>query len=109
MRSEPAQASAQGLRHVIVSLAALVENRLLYSRVGVGVGGFGMPQVDMQSLDLLDQQQDRLTGCAHVETLVARETAAPRAELIELCLIQSSVDDGQCKTAARTERTSSAG
>lgn len=60
-----------------------------------------MPEVDVQSLDFLDQQQDRLARRAHVGTFVGAQTAAPRAQLVELRFIQSSVDAAQCKTENR--------
>lgn len=63
-----------------------------------------VPQVDVQTLDLFDQQENRLSGRAKLRITARRKTRAPSAELLNLALIQTiaqrSVHQGpeQCTT-----------
>ena len=64
-----------------------------------------VPQIDMQTLDLFDQQQNRFSGRAKLVIAVADKTRAPGAELLDLVLVQTiaqrstSQGLGQCTTA----------
>jgi hypothetical protein len=64
---------------------------LALKRVHLGrlAGGFRVPQIDVKALDLLDQQENRLSGRAKIVIAVGIETRAPRAELLDLGLIQT--------------------
>jgi hypothetical protein len=42
----------------------------------------------MQMLDLVDQQQNRLPGCAKIVIAIGIKTCAPRAKLLDLALVQ---------------------
>jgi hypothetical protein len=58
-----------------------------------------VPQVDVQTLDLFDQQENRLSGRAKLLIVAGRKTRAPGAELLDLALVQTiaqrSVHQGQ--------------
>ena len=62
------------------------------------------PQVDVQTLDLFDQQENRLSGRAKLLIAARIETRAPGAKLLDLRLVQPiaqrSVHQGleQCTT-----------
>ena len=62
------------------------------------------PQVDVQTLDLFDQQENRLSGRAKLLIAARRKTRAPGAELLDFALVQTiaqrSVHQGleQCTT-----------
>lgn len=64
-----------------------------------------VPQVDVQTLDLLDQQENCLPGRAKLRIAAGRKTRAPSAELFDLALVQTiaqrSVHQGlgQCTAA----------
>lgn len=49
----------------------------------------GIPHVDVESLDLLDQQEDRFTGGAQLVALGARKTRSPPSQLVDLALVQT--------------------
>jgi hypothetical protein len=55
--------------------------RLLLRRLRV-------PQIDMQTLDLFDQQQNRFTGRAKIVIAIGMKTRAPGAKLLDLALVQ---------------------
>ena len=63
-----------------------------------------VPQVDVQTLDLFDQQENRLSGRAKLLVAARKKTRAPGAELLDLALVQTiaqrSVHQGlgQCTT-----------
>ena len=63
-----------------------------------------VPQVDVQTLDLFDQQENRLSGRAKLLIAAGKKTRAPGAELLDLGLVQTiaqrSVHQGleQCTT-----------
>ena len=63
-----------------------------------------VPQVDVETLDLFDQQENRLSGRAKLLIVGGRKTRAPSAELLDLGLVQTiaqrSVHQGleQCTT-----------
>ena len=63
-----------------------------------------VPQVDVQTLDLLDQQENRLSGRSKLLIAARKKTRAPGAELLDLALVQPiaqrSVHQGleQCTT-----------
>ena len=63
------------------------------------------PQVDVQTLDLFDQQENRLSGRAKLLIAARKETRAPGAELLDFAFVQTigqrSVHQGleQCTTA----------
>jgi hypothetical protein len=48
-----------------------------------------VPHVDVQSLDLFDQQENRLSGRAKLLIAVGDKTRAPGAELFDLALVQT--------------------
>jgi hypothetical protein len=50
---------------------------------------FGVPQINVKALDLLDQQENRLAGCAEIVAAVGNKTRAPGSELVDLPLIQA--------------------
>jgi hypothetical protein len=58
-----------------------------------------VPQVDVQTLDLFDQQENRLSRRAKLLIAVRKKTRAPGAELLDLALVQTiaqrSVHQGQ--------------
>ena len=64
-----------------------------------------VPQVNVQTLDLFDQQENRLSGRAKLLIAARKKTRAPSAELLDLALVQTigqrSVHQGleQCTTA----------
>jgi hypothetical protein len=53
------------------------------------LGRLCRPQIDVQTLDLFDQQQNRLSGRAKLVTAVDKKTRAPGAELLDLALVQT--------------------
>ena len=55
--------------------------RLLLRRLRV-------PQIDMQTLDLFDQQQNRFSGRAKIVIAIGMKTRAPGAKLLDLALVQ---------------------
>ena len=63
-----------------------------------------VPQVDVQTLDLFDQQENRFSGRAKLLIAAVNKTRAPGAQLFDLALVQSiaqrSVRQGlrQCTT-----------
>ena len=48
-----------------------------------------VPQVDVQTFDLVDQQENRLSGRAKLLIAVGKKTRAPGAELLDLALVQT--------------------
>ena len=70
-------------------------------RHSVSARRLGVPEVDVQSLDLLDQQEDRSPRGPDIGTVVGTQTVAPRAQLVELRFIQPFVDDGQSTTGTQ--------
>ncbi|OAI55480.1 hypothetical protein AYO48_00385 [Gaiella sp. SCGC AG-212-M14] len=64
-----------------------------------------VPHVDVQTLDLFDEQENRLSGRAKLWIGAGRKTRAPSAELLDLALVQTigqrSVHQGleQCTAA----------
>ena len=64
-----------------------------------------VPEVNVQTLDLFDQQENRLSGRAKLLIAARKKTRAPGAELLDLALVQTigqrSVHQGleQCTTA----------
>ena len=50
---------------------------------------FRVPEIDVKELDLFDQQEDGLSGRAKIVVAVGIETRTPRAELLDLRLIQT--------------------
>ena len=64
-----------------------------------------VPQVDVQALDLLDQHENRFSGCPEIVAATGSKTHAPSAELIDLALVQTigqrfpKWPKGQCTTA----------
>src|SRR5439155_20260884 len=49
----------------------------------------GVPEVDVQPFDLLDQQRDRAAGGTHLVARVGGESLAPDAEGLELVLVEA--------------------
>jgi hypothetical protein len=47
------------------------------------------PQVDVQTLDLFDQQENRFSGRAKLLIAAVNKTRAPGAQLFDLALVQS--------------------
>jgi hypothetical protein len=75
------------------------------SRLILLLRGLRVPQVDVQTLDLFDQQENRFSGGAKLEIAVCKKTRAPEAELLDLALVKtigqrSPVYDGLIKTAS---------
>lgn len=48
-----------------------------------------IPHVDVESLDLLDKQEDRFTGGAQLLALGVRKTRSPPSQLVDLALVQT--------------------
>jgi hypothetical protein len=48
-----------------------------------------VPQVDVQTLDLFDQQENRFSGRAKLLIAAVNKTRAPGAKLFDLALIQT--------------------
>ena len=48
-----------------------------------------IPEIDVKTLDLFDQQEDRLSGRPKIVIAVGMETRAPGAELLDLGLVQT--------------------
>ena len=48
-----------------------------------------VPEVNVQTLDLFDQQENRLSGRAKLLIAARKKTRAPRAELLDLVLVQT--------------------
>ena len=46
-----------------------------------------VPQVDVQTLDLFDQQENCFSGRAKLVIAVGKKTGAPGAELLDLALV----------------------
>ena len=61
---------------------SLIRMALLLHRLRV-------PQVDVQTLDLFDQQENRLSGRAKLLIAARKKTRAPGAELLDLALVQT--------------------
>ena len=63
-----------------------------------------VPEVNVQTLDLFDQQENRLSGRAKLLIAARKKTRAPGAELLDLAFVQTiaqrSVHQGleQCTT-----------
>jgi hypothetical protein len=55
--------------------------RLLLRRLRV-------PQIDMQTLDLFDQQQNRFSGRPKIVIAIGMKTYAPGTKLLDLALVQ---------------------
>jgi hypothetical protein len=47
-----------------------------------------VPQVDVQPLDLLDQEQDRAAGSAYLVAAVVEQTLAPRPQGLDLVCVE---------------------
>lgn len=47
-----------------------------------------IPEVDVESLDLFDEHQDRAAGGSDLVATVARQALAPAAERLEFLLVQ---------------------
>jgi hypothetical protein len=60
-------------------------------RLSLLVRRLRVPQVDMQTLDLFDQQQNRFSGRAKIVTAIGMKTRAPGAKLLDLALVQPIV------------------
>jgi hypothetical protein len=48
-----------------------------------------VPEVNVQTLDLFDQQENCLSGRAKIGSAVRQKTSAPGAELLDLALVQT--------------------
>jgi hypothetical protein len=59
------------------------------SRLVLLLRGLRVPQVDVQTLDLFDQQENRFSGRAKLVIAVGKKTRAPEAELLDLALVQT--------------------
>jgi hypothetical protein len=59
-------------------------SRLILLRLGLRV-----PQVNVQTLDLFDQQENRFSGGAKLEIAVGNKTRAPETELLDLALVKT--------------------
>ena len=62
---------------------------IILSRLVLLLRRLRVPQVDVQTLDLFDQQENRLSGRAKLVIAVGKKTGAPGAELLDLALIQT--------------------
>jgi hypothetical protein len=58
-------------------------------RLALLVSRLCAPQVDVQTLDLFDQQENRLSGRAKLLIVARKKTRAPGAELLDLALVQT--------------------
>jgi hypothetical protein len=59
------------------------------SRLILLLRGLRVPQVDVQTLDLFDQQENRFSGGAKLEIAVCNKTRAPETELLDLALVKT--------------------
>jgi len=68
-------------------------------RLGLLLRRLCVPQVDVQTLDLFDQQENRLSGRAKLLIAVLKKTRTPGAKLLDLVFVQTiaqrSVHQGQ--------------
>ncbi|HYX89281.1 MAG TPA: hypothetical protein VE753_07920 [Gaiellaceae bacterium] len=72
---------------------AEIVGKLLRLHLGGGLGlaradAAGMPQVDVQLLDLLDQEQDGPAGRAYLVAAVVQQTLAPSPQGLELVFVE---------------------
>ena len=58
-------------------------------RLALLLRGLRVPQVDVETLDLFDQQENRLSGRAKLLIAARKKTRAPGAELLDLALVQT--------------------
>jgi hypothetical protein len=54
---------------------------------------FGVPQVDVERFDLLDQQEDRPAGCSQLVAFGLHEPRAPAPELVDLVFVEAAAQD----------------
>lgn len=53
----------------------------------------GIPQVDVERFDFLDQEQDRLAGGTQLVTLGLRKPRSPASQLVDLVFVQALAQD----------------
>lgn len=58
--------------------------------------GFRGPEVDVKTLDLFDQDENCLSGCAQIVITTRSKARAPRAELVDLALVQTIAQRSPC-------------
>jgi len=58
--------------------------------------GFSGPEVDVKTLDLFDQHENCLSGCAQIVITTRSKTRAPRAELVDLAFVQTFAQRSPC-------------
>ena len=58
--------------------------------------GFRSPEVDVKTLDLFDQHENCFSGCAQIVITTRRKARAPRAELVDLALVQTIAQRPSC-------------
>src|SRR5712691_10330915 len=59
-----------------------------FRRVVCRAQSASVPQVDVEDLDLLDQEQNRLPGGAHLVADVVEQTLAPRPQSLQLVFVE---------------------
>jgi hypothetical protein len=62
----------------------------------VRLRGFRGPEVDVKTLDLFDEHENCLPGCAQIVIATRSKTRAPRAELVDLALVQTIAQRSPC-------------
>ena len=55
----------------------------------------GMPEIDVQSLDLLDEHRDRPAGGAHLFPRIGLKAFSPAPECLDLLFIEPLLRDAQ--------------
>jgi hypothetical protein len=56
-------------------------------------GPLGVPQVDVERFDFLDQEEDRLAGRTQLVTLSLRKSRSPASQLVDLVFVQTVAQD----------------
>jgi hypothetical protein len=62
--------------------------------------GFRGPEVDVKTLDLFDQHENCFSGCAQIVITIRSKARAPRAELVDLALVQTIAQRSRLSTPA---------
>ena len=58
--------------------------------------GFRGPEVDMKTLDLFDQDENCLSGCAQIVITTRSKARAPLAKLVDLALVKTIAQRSPC-------------
>jgi hypothetical protein len=88
---ERGQSATEGGAELVRGVGWLSLGLLLLGRLILGrdrLQSAGVPQIDVQPLDLLDQKQDRAAGGPHLVTAVTQQTLAPGPQGLDLVLVE---------------------